>query len=105
MPRSALSGLRGRPPAIDWSKDPEALRRGDLGGLHPDLIALLTEAAAQPEIRALAQAVGAPPLAVALALLAWAERDTDRAAARIFRAVLGQADPAAIDAARRALGW
>jgi Vault protein inter-alpha-trypsin domain/von Willebrand factor type A domain len=94
-----------RPGAIDWSRDPEALRRGDLTGLPPDLVALLTAAAAHREVQALAQAHGVPPLAVAIALLAWAERDTDRAAARVVRAVLGQGAPAAIDTARRALGW
>jgi len=105
IPSSTPAARHIRPGAIDWSRDPEALRRGDMTGLPPDLIAWLTAAAAHGEVKALAQALGAPPLAIVIALLAWAERDTDRAAARIFRAVLGHANPAAIDAARRALGW
>ena len=93
------------PGRIDWSQDPEALRRGDASGLAADILLVLTEAAGNAEIRALADRLGARPMAVAIALLAALEADTDRNAARIFRAVLGAAPPEAIAAARQALGW
>ncbi|MFL5254859.1 MAG: hypothetical protein ACJ8AI_18595 [Rhodopila sp.] len=41
---------------------------------------------------------------VAIALLAKAASATDRNAGRVFRAVLGNADPAMVEAALRAIG-
>ena len=95
----------GRGDRIDWARDPDALSRGDLASLPPDLAALLSAASVQPAVTALARQLRLAPLAVAVALLAYAERDTDRNAARVFRAVLGQADPAAVEAVRDSLGW
>jgi Vault protein inter-alpha-trypsin domain/von Willebrand factor type A domain len=93
------------PGRIDWSQDPEALRRGDASGLAADILLVLTEAAGHAEIQALANRLGVRPMAVAIALLAALEADSDRNAARIFRAVLGAEPPETIAALRRALGW
>ncbi len=93
---------RGR---IDWSRDPEALRRGDAAGLAADILLVLTEAAGHAAIQALANRLGIRPMAVAIALLAALEADSDRNAARIFRAVLGAEPPETIAAARQAVGW
>ncbi len=90
---------------MDWS-DPERLRRGDLGGLDPAAAAAaaLRRAAQALEVRALAAAVGLDPLAVAVALLAGAAAPVHRGAARLFRALLGAADPGSVEAACRAVG-
>ena len=88
---------------VDWS-DTERLRRGDLGGLDPAVAAALRGAAQVPEVRALAAAMGLDPLVVALALLAGAAAPAQRGAARLFRALLGAADPGPVEAARRAVG-
>ncbi len=115
--RSARRGSRGvRPRAgsgratlrtvserMDWS-DPERLRRGDLGGLDPAVAAPLHAAAQAPEVRALAAATGLDPLVVAVALLAGAAAPAHRGAARLFRALLGAADPGSVEAAGRAVG-
>jgi hypothetical protein len=93
------------PGRIDWAKDPEALRRGDMGGLAPELMFTLNGAVGQPEIQALAARLGVPPMAVVLALVAWFEADGNRHAARVFRAVLGNEPPEVIAAAHKALGW
>ncbi len=93
------------PGRIDWSRDPETLRQGDISGLAADLQRMLTAAAGHAEVRALADQLGIPPMVVAIALLAARDADTDRNAARIFRAVLGGAPPETVATARRALGW
>ena len=102
QPKPASIGRGGR---IDWARDPDALSRGDLTDLPPDLVALLSAAAAHPAVTGLARQLRLAPIAVAVALLAYTERDNDRNAARVFRAVLGQADLAAVEAARASLGW
>jgi hypothetical protein len=108
----ALTGAKPREPLppidpgwIDWSQDPEALRRGDVSGLAADIVLVLTEAAGHAAIQALANRLGIRPMAVAIALLAARDADSDRNAARIFRAVLGAEPPETIAAARQALGW
>ncbi len=97
---AALRDVLGR---MDWS-DPERLRRGDLSGLDPAAAAALRWATQTPEVRALAAAIGLDPLLVAVALLAGAAAPAHRDAARLFRALLGAADPGSIEAARRAVG-
>ena len=88
---------------VDWS-DTERLRRGDLGGLDAAVAAALREAAQALEVRALAASMGLDPLVVAVALLAGAAAKVHRGAARLFRALLGAADPGPVEAARRAVG-
>ncbi|MGI4941156.1 MAG: VIT domain-containing protein [Janthinobacterium lividum] len=97
---AALRAISGQ---MDWS-DPERLRRGDLGGLDPAVAAALRRAAQALEVRALAAAVGMDPLVVTVALLAGAAALAHRGAARLFRALLGTADPRALEAVRRAVG-
>lgn len=89
---------------VDWSANPEGLRRGDLERLPPDLILPLAEATLLPEIMDLAQAWRMLPVVVVLALLAQAEAAGNRYAARFARSVIGAADPARVAAAARRLG-
>jgi hypothetical protein len=102
--RGGAAGPIG-PIRVDWSKDPDGLRRGDPSSLPSDIAAMLAAAAAHPEIRALADGLGVPPLAVAIALLASREADGDRNAARIFRSVLGSIPQGTIERLRQTVGW
>ncbi len=92
---------RGR---INWSSDPERLRRGDFSAIPADLAAALRRVASLPAVAALAASLGVDAAVVALALLARAEAASDRGAARFSRAVLGAADPTRVEAAARAAG-
>jgi hypothetical protein len=89
---------------LDWSADPEALRRGDLTALPPVLQEAVRRAGQRPEIASLARALGIPAEVVVLALIAGLEEEVDRGARRFARAVLGKADPMAVAAARAAIG-
>lgn len=110
----SLAACRGW---IDWAARPEDLRRGDLSQLPADVAEAVRVAAANPQVVALATAIGVPPTVAVLALLADSESRSDRAAARFARAVLGKAattslfgrafggaSRAAVVAAARALG-
>jgi hypothetical protein len=96
-----LGRIRGR---VDWSGNLDALRRGDLpGNVSPDVLAHLQEAAKLAAVQQLAAALGIAAEVVALALLARAEAGADRGAARLARAVLGQANQETIEAAAQAV--
>jgi hypothetical protein len=89
---------------VDWSVDPERLRRGDLSGLPEEVRAALEWMASQcPELIGLAAKLARPPVLIALALLALSAPN-DRNAARIARAILARADAALLAAARGAVG-
>ena len=98
-PTGPLACSRGR---VDWTRDPEALRRGDVAGLPPAVVAALAQVAALPEVAALAAGLGQAPLAVALALLAGSEASGNRHAERFARQVLAGADATLLAAARQA---
>jgi hypothetical protein len=99
--RVNLSRLVGR---IDWTREPDRLRRGDLSGLGPDIAEAIRRAAQQAAVMALADHVQLPPVCVVVALLAHAEQHRNRNARRLFRAVLGRAAAPALAAAAAALG-
>ena len=88
---------------IDWSNG-EALRRGNTHALPTDLVLLMEAASGLDAVIELARALGIDAVVVVIALLAKTFADTDRRAARVFRAVLGKADPAKVDAAVKAIG-
>jgi hypothetical protein len=96
--------LRGVARRIDWDDDPEALRRGHLTDLPPEVEAAIRAAAQAPAVAALAQALGQDPVVVVIALLARAEGGWSRSAKRLARVILGKADAAAVEAATRAVG-
>jgi hypothetical protein len=99
--RPNLQDLRGQ---VDWTSNPDALRRGEWqGNLAPDVLAGLREAAKLAELQQLAVALGITAELVALALLARAEAGSDRGAARFARAILDQADPADVGKAASAI--
>ena len=81
-----------------------AFSRKRVEAYGPSMVAAaLRRVAALPAVAALAAALGLDAVVVALALLARAEGVSDRGAARFFRAVLGAADPARVEAVAQTL--
>lgn len=101
-PRTSLAQLQGK---VDWGMHAETLRQGDFSPLPSAILSELTRLSEMAEVRALAMAQGCSALLLALALLAATEGPTQRAAARLARAVLRDADPALLVAAQGATGW
>jgi hypothetical protein len=99
-----MCGLRSAIGIIDWSGNPEALRRGDLSELPEWVADLLRRAANLPEVEALAADVGFISLVVAVALLARAEAKNNRNAERLQRAVLRCASKSRLDGVSHSLG-
>ena len=89
---------------IDWDADPEALRRGDLHLLQPDVTALIWEAARLATIDALAWATGLDPVVAVIALMAKAAAKGNRAADRLARNLLHNADATKVAATMEELG-
>ena len=94
--------------AATWATDANRLARGDLSSLPEPIRDWLSRAAATADeaVLALAAALGIAVDILLLGILARiaGERDHDRNAARIARAILGPADPQALTAAMTALG-
>jgi hypothetical protein len=88
---------------INWSADPEALRRGDVSKLRPEIAQLLVAASKAPEIVSLVSPHRSA-IAVVIALVARSLGNSNRAAARIARAVLAGLGDDAIAKAMAALG-
>jgi hypothetical protein len=88
---------------IDWSKA-EALRQGDTSLLPPEVVAFIEWAAKLDRVKTLALVVQADRAAVVIALMARSAAGADRNAARLFRAILGKADPKLLAAAAEAAG-
>ncbi|SUS05624.1 hypothetical protein DF3PB_20092 [uncultured Defluviicoccus sp.] len=74
---------------IDWNLAPERLRRGDLSSLDREVARMIEQAAALPEVIALANRLGVTPVTLVLAFLARAHAGSNRSAARLARAILG----------------
>jgi vault protein inter-alpha-trypsin-like protein/VWA domain-containing protein len=89
---------------IDWDADPDALRRGDLHRLAPDMTALIWEAARLPAVDALAWSAGLDPVIAVIALLAKAAGKANRSANRLARSLLHNADGGAVERALAELG-
>ena len=100
---SAPTSLKPFVGRIDWS-NADALRRGDTRALPPDMVSSVAAAATVTAVSGLAREMRVNAVAVVIALLAKMAADTDRNAARIFRVVLGKADPAKVEAAMKAVG-
>ncbi|MDB5963844.1 MAG: hypothetical protein JWQ72_344 [Polaromonas sp.] len=96
--------LRQAAKSIDWSADPEALRRGDFSGLAASAADLLRIAAGRPEVVALAAELGIAPVIAAVGLLARAAGPSNRSAARLARTLVGKSLEAKLDAAAKAIG-
>jgi vault protein inter-alpha-trypsin-like protein len=101
---ASLGGLRHVIEQIDWDDDPDALRRGDLASLPPDVIAAIERAAQLPAIVALAGALQLAAVVVVMALMAKAAGMASRSAQRIARSLLAAADPSAVAAATTEAG-
>jgi hypothetical protein len=78
---------------IDWGSDPEALRQGNLNGLDPAVAMTIRHLATLPTVINLAVAAGLSVTATVIGLLAKHQAVSDRAAARLFRTLLGSIDP------------
>jgi hypothetical protein len=86
---NASTMLRQTAKSMDWSVDPEALRRGDFSGLSASTADLLRIAAGRPEVLALAAELGIAPAIAVVGLLARAVGPSNRSAARLARMILG----------------
>jgi Vault protein inter-alpha-trypsin domain len=98
----AGDGLQGMIDCIDWEENPEALRRGELAGLPPEVIAAIEHAAQLPAIVALARTLQVAAVVVVIALMAKAAGG--RSAQRIARSLLAAADKSAVAAAMAQAG-
>lgn len=79
-----------RPDLVDWTLDPEALRRGDLDGQSPEAVAFLLQLSKRADVVALAAKTGTTPLLAAIAVAALAAGTGNRAAGRVLRSLIAQ---------------
>jgi hypothetical protein len=96
-----LGAARGR---IDWGRDLDALRRGDLGTLPQEVAGLIGDAAQSSAIAAYAKLWGIDADAAALGLLAASESRADGSAGQLARAILVEAAAGEIEMALRDVG-
>lgn len=88
--------------SIDWSSDPEGLRRGDFSNLSPWVRSALVAASKLEAVKDLAQELGTTGETLVLALLARA--DGSRSALRLARSILGKTEETKLSAVCRVLG-
>jgi hypothetical protein len=89
---------------IDWGRDADALLRGDLGALAPNVADLIRAAARASAIAAYARLWGIDVIAAVIAILAASEAKSNRAAERLARAILTEAAAGEIEMALRDVG-
>lgn len=82
----ALPGVGSK---IDWDISPNQLLAGDLSALDPHDACLIEDAAALPEVIALAKLINVDPIVLVVALIARSQSRRNRSAARIAKAILG----------------
>jgi hypothetical protein len=83
---------------IDWNVSPNRLIAGDLSVLDQDDVVAIRFQAQRPEVIALAQRLGIDPVALVVAALAHAQSATNRSAARVAKAILGNRSRAELGA-------
>jgi hypothetical protein len=96
-----LSPIRSH---IEWDIMPKRLLAGDLSAIAPAAARMIELAAALPQVIALARRLNIEPSVLVLTLLARTCASTDRSAARIVKAVLGETTSADIEALGSRLG-
>jgi hypothetical protein len=74
---------------IDWHISPNRLLAGDLSALNPQDARLIEDAAALPEVIALAKLMNVDPIVLVVALIARSQSRRNRSAARIAKAIFG----------------
>lgn len=89
---------------IDWDVAPNRLRAGDLSSLDREVARMIEQAAALPEVIALANRLGVTPAQLVLALLARTCAGANRSATRLARAILGARISPEIEALYAQLG-
>jgi hypothetical protein len=82
----ALPGVGSK---IDWDISPNQLLAGDLSALDPQDAQLIKDAAALPEVIALAKRMNVDPIVLIVALVARSQSRGNRSAARIAKAIFG----------------
>ena len=78
---------------VDWDLAPAKLQSGDLSVLDEELAKGIRRAAGEPSVVALAQQLGISPVVLVIALMALAQSQASRTAARIAKSVLGDPVP------------
>jgi hypothetical protein len=73
---------------LDWDRAPDRLQGGDLGGLGAAVQQAIRDAAAKPDVVALAGRLGLHPIVLVIALMAHAVAERNRSARRLARAIL-----------------
>jgi hypothetical protein len=84
--RPALPGVGSK---IDWDISPNQLLAGDLSALDPQDARLIEDAAALPEVIALAKRMNVDPIVLIVGLVARSQSRRNRSAARIAKAIFG----------------
>lgn len=89
---------------IDWDMAPNQLIAGDLSALDAGAALAVTAMAAWPGFVALAQRLGVAPVALVIAALAQSQALSNRSAARVARAILGNRSARELRLIARTLG-
>jgi Vault protein inter-alpha-trypsin domain/von Willebrand factor type A domain len=78
---------------IDWDISPNRLLAGDLSGLDLRDAAVIKSEAERPEVIAFAELIGTDPIVLVLAAVAQSQSSSNRSAARVAKAILGNRSP------------
>jgi Vault protein inter-alpha-trypsin domain len=78
---------------IDWDISPNQLLAGDFSALDPQDAAVIKHAGSRPEVVALAKQFNLDPTVLVIALIARLRSATNRSAARLAKAILGDRIP------------
>lgn len=78
---------------IDWDNSPNQLIVGDLSALHPQDASVIGSEAERPEVIAFAELIGIDPIVLVVAALAQSQSSSNRSAARVAKAILGNRSP------------
>lgn len=89
---------------IQWDRNPNELKVGDTSSLPYEIEAKISEASKLVAVKKLATKIGVSPEAVVIALIARADADASRTAARISRSILEGAAAELVDKANDAIG-
>jgi hypothetical protein len=104
VPGIAAPKLAACAELIPWEVAHHLLRSGNLDGLNPAFATLIHEAAAQPEVTALAARMSIDAIVLVIALMARHQAESNRTAARLARSILGGQPSDEVEEMARSLG-
>jgi hypothetical protein len=78
---------------IDWDISPNQLLAGDLSALDLQDASVIRSEAERPEVIAFAELIGIDPIVLVVAALAQTQSSSNRSAARVANAILGNRSP------------